>query len=246
MSNNKVKELCVVYDKLVRLTGTALNNINYTSLNSIEKKTFYEFLERINISTFVISTLFSHYFANDKMKFPIASHLRILLIDCITIYYLIGNNDKPDSFLTKINRLSKPVFKEQKELYESMAKNGSEDYKDYIVLVKTVFSEMYDSKGKVKYSFCDLSVKEMYEALVKKKPNIVFDNMYKLFQYFSNYVHYSKITKKILDAPVDQDFNRFIISTGHITDTIYEVFVQLGVELDNQQFEELKKMLLKI
>lgn len=246
MGNKKVKEFSKVYDKLIKLTGETLEDIDYSSLSEIQPKTFYEFLERFNISLHSVSVLLPFYFQNDKTKFPIAQILRTAIIDCITVHYLISQNIDKISFEEKINQLSKHVFKEQKELYESIAKKGSDDYREYIELVKKVFPEMYDSKGKVKQSFCDLSVKEMYEALVNKNPNILFHNMFKLFQYFSNYVHYSKITKIILDAPIDQDFNRFVISTGFITDTVFELFRQIEISGKEQQFTEIKNMLVEI
>lgn len=246
MSNKKVKELSKVYDKLIKLTGETLERIDYSSLSGIQHKTFYEFIERFNISLHSISVLLPFYFQNDKTKFPIAQLLRTSIIDCITVHYLIKKNTNEDSFNHEINRLSKPVFKEQKELYETIAQKGCDDYKDYIELVKKVFAEFYDNKGKVNHNFKDLSVRDMYNELVGNQQKDIFYDLYKLFQYFSNYVHYSKITKRILEAPDYQDFVRILISTNYIKYTVFKLFLQLKVSDKEQEFKKIKKMILEM
>jgi len=235
--NKSTEKLREQYAEFITLSKQILldynNQQNITYYNAVYENLF----QRLYLGISAIDTLFDKFNQNVYFKHPIAIQMRVCILDSITIAYLSLFVDEGNEreFRNQITRLNQPVAR---ELYNEVKDSNNEDDIKYAM---SCFPDNFIQGQTIKINkkIKDLKTADM-TTFLREKPLEEFNDIYKLYQHYSKYEHYSIVSKDILKFDTEYEFDSLLYSTFYIFHTAYMGVCYMEVAPD--KIESIKRL----
>lgn len=212
--NQKIDDFKTVNESInniLPIIKSLLESYNEQHPNEIQIIVSHNLLQRLYYGIKTISWLLQPFLNDTNFKYPIGLQVRTSLLDTLTIAYLTSSLSNDDEFKLKVAKISlisvKNNLKDITAAYNNKHLN-KEEYNNSLKNIKELYSVNFkensnDLDKKIEF----IKPNEIAEEL-KKTNMIFFSDAYNLYKYYSQYEHYSFISKTMLDSPPEFEFDQ--------------------------------------
>ena len=211
-------ELIGCLNEVVPLIKKELVNFNKEKNVAVGIVIYQNILQRLYYCIQSIEILLYKFQKDTNFKFTIGLIIRNGLLDFIIAQYLFENGHLKRNLIKEFARINHQyVYSEVKE-YQNQRNKGrmsEEEFENNLKVLKYYYPENFLEQDKNGIPIIDkkinsISPKKMTECLQQDS------NVYNLYHYYSQYAHFGRMSKLMLDGNSEYDFDKMKLALCYI------------------------------